>query len=78
MTGVQTCALPDPMFYDLSDDAGTHLATLDIAWPEGIQSGLSEPVALLLGAPPEVRETVNAAGYRYFTDIETFKKYVAL
>lgn len=67
---------PGEMYYDLSDDAGTQLATIDIAWPEGIQSGLSEPVALLLGEPVEIHQIVNAAGYRYFTDVDTLKKYV--
>ncbi len=67
---------PGEMYYDLSDDAGTQLATIDIAWPEGIQSGLSEPVALLLGEPVEVHQIVNNAGYRYFTDTDTFRKYV--
>ena len=64
------------IYYDLSDDAGTQLATIDIAWPDGIQSGLSEPVALLLGEPSEVHQIVNSAGYRYFTDVDNFKKYV--
>ena len=64
------------MFYDLSDDAGTQIATVDLAWPEGIQSGLSEPVALLLGASTDVLQAVNGAGYRYFTHADTFKQYV--
>jgi hypothetical protein len=68
---------PGEMYYDLADDAGNQLATIDLAWPDGIQSGLSEPVALLLGEPAEVHETVNNAGYRYFTDVETFKMYAA-
>ena len=67
---------PGEMYYDLSDDTGAQLATIDIAWPDGIQSGLSEPVALLLGEPVEVHQIVNAAGFRYFTDVDTFKKYV--
>lgn len=64
-------------YFDLADDTGKQLATIDLAWPDGIQRGLSEPVALLLGEPAEVHEVVNNAGYRYFTDVETFKKYVA-
>lgn len=67
---------PGEMFYDLSDDTGAQIATVDLAWPDGIQSGLSEPVALLLGASSEVLQAVNGAGYRYFTDAETFKQYV--
>ena len=67
---------PGEINYDLSSDEGTHLATLDLAWPDGIQEGLSEPVALLLNEPKEVHEIVNNAGYRYFTDADTFLKYV--
>lgn len=67
---------PGELYYDLADDTGKQLATIDLAWPDGIQSGLSEPVALLLGEPPEVHEIVNNAGYRYFTDVDTFKLYV--
>lgn len=67
---------PGEIYYDLSDDAGAQLATIDLAWPNGIQSGLSEPVALLLSEPVEVHQLVNAAGYRYFTDIDSFEKYV--
>ncbi len=67
---------PGEMYYDLSDDTGVQLATIDIAWPDGIQSGLSEPVALLLGEPVEVHQIVNSAGYKYFTDVDTFKMYV--
>lgn len=67
---------PGEMYFDLADDAGAQLATIDIAWPDGIQSGLSEPVALLLGEPIEIHQIVNSAGYRYFTDVDTFKKYV--
>ena len=64
------------MFYDLSDDTGKQIATIDLAWPEGVQSGLSEPVALLLDAPQEILQAVNAVGYRYFTDPELFKDYI--
>lgn len=64
------------IFFDLSDDMGAQIATLDLAWPDGIQSGLSEPVALLLGASTDTLQAVNGAGYRYFTDTESFKQYV--
>ena len=64
------------LFYDLSDDVGNQIATLDLAWPEGVQRGLSEPVALLIGASVEVLQAVNSAGYRYFTDAGAFKQYV--
>lgn len=63
--------------YELVDsDAGEALATIDLAWPEGLQEGLSEPVALLLDEPDDIHETVAAEGYRCFTDVESFQDYV--
>lgn len=52
------------------------LAILDLAWPEGLQTGLSRPVALLIDEPSETLEAANTAGYLYFTDLVEFKDYV--
>lgn len=57
-------------------DSGEVLAVLDLAWPEGLQPGLSQPVALLLDEPRETEEAANRAGYRFFTSAEDLKKYV--
>ena len=38
--------------------------------------GYSQPVALLLGEGRETEEAANRAGYRYFTDVEIFHRYV--
>lgn len=63
--------------YELVDpDTGQPLAILDLAWPNGLQEGLSDPVALLIDEDPETEQIVNAAGYRFFTDVESFKSYV--
>jgi hypothetical protein len=63
--------------FELADEAsGEPLAVLDLAWPEGLQPGLSKPVALLIDEPPETLEAANAAGYTYFTDPADFKVYV--
>jgi len=65
------------MLYELVDeDTGEFLDVLDLAWPHGLQEGLTAPVALLID---EGRETLNAAqrqGFRYFTDLDSFKRYV--
>ena len=58
--------------------SGAPVAVLDLAWPDGIQPGLSEPVALLLDETPELMRAANAAGYRYFTSEEAFQAYAAL
>jgi hypothetical protein len=49
---------------------------LDLAWPNGLQEGLSQPVVLLLGETQATEEAANQAGYRFFTGVEEFRAYV--
>lgn len=65
------------MFYELLDEQGKSLGMFDLAWPRGLQPGYSQPVALLIDEPKEVQDYANAAGFRYFTSVEAFKRYVA-
>lgn len=51
-------------------------AIFDIAWPNGLQEGLSEPIAILLNETVEVVVFANKAGFRCFTNIDSFKNYV--
>ena len=69
--------LPSPQLgYELADaDTGALLAVIDVAWSDGLQEGLSQPVAVLLEEPDFVQSTVNQAGYLYFTSVEAFKEY---
>ena len=63
--------------HELSDpETGEPLAVLDLAWPGGLQEGLSQPVALLIDEGQETEEAANRAGYRYFTDPVAFRSYV--
>lgn len=63
--------------YDYADpETGQQQAIFDIAWPSGIQSGLTVPVAVLLNEPQHVLEIAGAAGFRFFTDISAFQSYV--
>ena len=65
------------MNYELCDEAtGEVIAILDLAWPDGLQEGYSQPVALLIDEDGEVRKSASQAGYRYYTDIESLKTYV--
>jgi hypothetical protein len=57
-------------------ETGNPVAVLDLAWPDGLQEGLSKPVALLLNEEREVEERANRAGYLYFTDVYTFRAHV--
>ena len=62
--------------YPLTGEDGVELMIIDLAWPQGIQEGLSEPVALLLNESEDNQEIVNKNGYKYFTSPESFKAYV--
>ena len=60
-TWVVAQALPEGDFmYEILSDSGDVIACFDLAWPDGLQFGLSEPVALLLDEPPEVLQLANA------------------
>lgn len=63
--------------HELIDDDGKVVAIIDLAWPQGIQAGLSEPIALLLNEPADVQATVSKHGYRYYTSIEELKLYIS-
>lgn len=62
--------------YELVASDGKLLATLDLAWPQGVQVGKSRPVTLLIDESPETSELANHKGFEFFTDIEEFKHYV--
>jgi hypothetical protein len=63
--------------YELADPAnGQAVAVLDLAWPDGLQQGLSEPVAVLLNEEPDVFACASRMGFRCFADICDFKRYV--
>lgn len=63
--------------YDFSDAVtGEQKAVLDLAWPNGIQEELSQPVAVLLNETAEIIAIASQAGYRCFTTIDDFKRYV--
>ena len=70
--------LPEGQFmFELADDeTGQPLAIFDLAWPDGLQAELSQPVAVLIDERAEVLEIANAHGFLYFTSIDSFKQYV--
>lgn len=68
---------PGQVEHELSDpDTGDPLAILDLAWPNGLQQGYSEPVALLLGEEQATLQIANDHGFRHFTSADAFKRYV--
>ncbi len=60
----------------LDNETGEITATIDLGWPNGLQEGLSRPIALLINEDDETKEAVNQAGYLFFTDVEKFKRYI--
>ncbi len=63
--------------FDHADQAtGAQKAVFDLAWPEGLQPGLTGPAAVLLNATPDVLATASAAGYRCFTSSADFRAHV--
>ncbi len=55
---------------------GEQIAVFDLAWPSGLQSELSEPVALLLNEGEAAVAIASAAGYRCFTSRQQFEDFV--
>lgn len=62
--------------HELLNDAGDTIAIIDLAWPQGIQSGLSTPVALLLNESAETQAIVSGSGYRYYTSVSELKSFI--
>ncbi len=75
---VMSQELPSGEFrYELSDPVtGEALAVLDLAWPNGLQQGLSQPVAVLIDEGEEMEALVSQHGYRFYTDLNAFRTYV--
>jgi 5-methylcytosine-specific restriction endonuclease McrA len=66
----------EPLFEVGDAETGEPIAVLDLAWPRGLQEGLSQPVTLLIDEPPEIEAAANDAGFRAFRDLPSFKAYV--
>ena len=60
--------------YDHSDPLpGEQQAVFDLAWPNGIQEELSQPVAVLLNEDLKTIALASEAGFHSFTSVEAFK-----
>ena len=68
--------LEGEIYYELTNENGNLLMIIDLAWPNGIQPELSEPIALLINESEENQEIVNQRGYKYFTNLDDFKTYI--
>jgi len=77
---MQKQQLPEGLlFFELLDSSsGKPQAELDLAWPNGIHEGYSNPVAVMLNAPATALTLADQAGFRCFTSIQDFRKYVEI
>ena len=67
------------MAYDFSDpQSGEQKAVFDLVWPSGIQEELSQPVAVLLNEERQTLALASEAGFRCFTGVDEFKRYVTV
>ena len=64
------------MAYEITDQDTGELITLDLAWPDGMQIGFSRPVALLIDEDDSVHSAAGDVGFRVFTSLENFCRYV--
>jgi len=65
------------VLFELTEpETGHALGILDRAWPDGLQPGLSDPVAVILDDDPTLREAAAQGGYRAFVEPATFQAYV--
>ena len=63
--------------WDLADETtGEQLAVVDLAWPRGIQEGLSGKVAVLIDEDAVTHRVVSDAGFRCFDGVERFQEHV--
>lgn len=63
--------------YDFADpDSGEQRAVFDLAWPNGLQEELSQPVAVLIDEEAATIRIAGEAGFRCFTDSGSFRRYV--
>jgi hypothetical protein len=63
--------------FDFADQvSGEQKAVFDLAWPNGIQEELSQPVAVLLNENSDTLALASRAGFRCFTAAQDFKDYV--
>jgi hypothetical protein len=57
-------------------DTQVLVVVADLAWPDGVQEGLTEPVAFELHADESVMAALSSIGYRAFATVEGLRRYL--
>jgi hypothetical protein len=60
----------------MPDQLGQEFEILDLAWPDGLQVNLSQPVAFLPDGQNDAPKAAAQVGFRVFTSADKFKSYV--
>jgi hypothetical protein len=64
--------------YDFADpQTGEQKAVFDLAWPNGLQEELSQPVVVLLNEDAATMALASQAGFRCFVSGTSFRRYVS-
>lgn len=67
---------PGEFYCEIVSEKNGQTTILDLAWPDGIQEGLSEPMALLLNGGSDDYQLLSNLGYVYFSTIDRLKVHV--
>ncbi len=62
--------------YELLDSENELIATLDLAWPQGIQTGRGDPVALLIDEDDATLRAASSRGFTCFSDFSQLQHHV--
>ena len=78
LTWIEDKDLPIPeISFEISDpETGESLTIMELAWPNGLQEGYSQPLALVFEINKETEMILNKAGYVYFNSIEALRRYL--
>ena len=77
MSWMENHSLPRGEYgYELVDAENQVVSVLDLAWPRGIQEGLSKPTALLIDEDNETLAVASQSGFMCFLTFEELKDHV--
>ncbi len=78
LTWIEDKDLPIPeISFEISDpETGESLTIVELGWPNGLQEGYSQPLALVFEINKETEMILNKAGYIYFNSIEALRRYL--
>ena len=62
--------------YEILDENTGEIVVLDLAWPDGLQTGYSQPITLLIDEDDTTWRTASDSGFKVFTSLADFRRYV--